>query len=167
MWRCAWLSGVLLALAAAARGESVPDFSLDFALKNATHIVLVDAAGKVTESLRGDLPVGTELPYKAAEKPQAVVVVPGILESKVREVTGRRRVLFLAKDGGGRGLDRRPTSFLPVGALKQEISLATVWIENDECFAIYQWMNPGDGAHLHPLNLTEKRLREEVAAKPK
>jgi hypothetical protein len=153
---------VLLALAGDARAESVPEFSLDYAKEKATHIVVVGKDGKVLESWRGNLKPGEALPFKAAEKPLAVVEVAGLLESKVKAVMGERRVLFLIKDGGGRGFDRRPVTWLPAGYLKPEISLATVWIEEGECFAIYQWMNPGDGAHLHPLNMTEERLRREV-----
>lgn len=153
--------------AAAARAESVPEFSLPYALEKATHIVVVDQAGKVVERWRGNLKVGQELEFKAAEKPQAVVEVPGVLQSKIKQVTGQRRVLFLIKDGGGRGLDRRPTRFVPAGFLKAEIALATIWIEGEECFAIYQWMNPGPGAHLHPLNMTEQQLRAQVKGESK
>lgn len=164
MYRAQTIGLVLLGIAASARAETVPAFSLDYALEKATHIVVVDVAGTVVESWKGNLKTGRELPFKAAEKPQAVVMVPDILESKVKEVTGKRRVLFLIQDGGGRGFDRRPVSFIPAGYLKADISLATVWIENGECFAIYQWINPGPGAHLHPLNMTEERLRKEVAS---
>lgn len=154
-------------LPAIAQAESVPAFELPYALEKATHIVVVDRGGKIVESWRGDLKAGGELPFKAADKPQAVVEIRGLLESKVKQVTGQRRVLFLIKDGGGRGLDRRPTSFIPAGFLKPEIELATVWIEEEECFAIYQWSNPGLGAHLHPLILTEKKLRMQVVGEKK
>jgi len=157
----------LWVLAAVARAESVPEFSLDYALEKATHVVVVDAAGKVVERWKGVMKVGTELPFKAGEKPQPVERVAGILESKVKEVTGKRRVLFLIQDGGGRGLDRRPIRWIPAGFLKPDISLASVWIEEGECFAIYQLMNPGNGAQLLPLNMTEKRLREHVLASEK
>lgn len=162
MIRHALLASLLLAPASAAVAESVPEFSLDYAKEKATHIVVVGKDGKVLESWRGNLKPGATLPFKAADKPLAVVEVARLLESKVKEVTGERRVLFLIKGGGGRGFDRRPVNWLPAGYLKPEISLATVWVEQDECFAIYQWMNPGNGAHLHPLNMTEQRLRKEV-----
>jgi len=151
--------------AAVARAESVPEFSLDYALEKATHIVVVDATGKVVERWKGVIKLGTELPFKAGAKPQPVERVVAFVEPKVKAVTGKLRVLFLIQDGGGRGLDRRPIRWEP--ALKRDISLATVWIEEGECFAIYQWMNPGNGAQLLPLNMTEKRLREVVAASEK
>lgn len=146
-----------------AMAESVPEFSLDYAKEHSTHIVVVDAAGKVLESWRGNLKPGAKLPYKADEKPLGVIEVPGILESKIKEVTGQRRVLFLIFVTPGRGFNLAPPHYKPAGFLKADIALATVWIEKEECFAIYQWMNPGPGAHLHPLNMDEKRLKKELA----
>ena len=153
---------LLIPLAGTLRAENVPSFSLDYANEKATHIVVVDEAGLVLESWRGDLKAGARLHYKASDKALPVVEVPKLLESKIKEVTGKRRVLFLIRTGGGRGLDRAPLSYSPAGYLKPDISLATVWVEKGECFAIYQWINPGPGAHLHPLNMTEERLKKEV-----
>ena len=162
MARLAFPAVLLSLLAGVARAESVPEFSLGYANEKANTIVVVDESGVVLESWRGLLKPGDKLHHKANEKPIAVVEVPKIIESKIKEVTGQRRVLFLIRTGGGRGLDRGPVGYAPAGYLKPNISLATVWVEKGECFAIYQWINPGPGAHLHPLNMSEERLKKEV-----
>jgi hypothetical protein len=153
---------VVFCLARTAASESVAEFSLDYAREKSTDIVVVDAEGKVLESWRGKLNVGEKLPFKADKKPQAVIEVPRLLESKIKEVTGQRRVLFLKFVPPGRGFDLAPPHYRPVSSLKDDISLATVWIEKGECFAIYQHINPGPGAFMHPLSLDEKRLKKDV-----
>jgi len=158
---CCWL-GLLADFAAA---ESVPEFNLDYAKEKANTIVVVDETGLVLESWLGTLKPESKLHYKADEKPRPVVEVPMILESKIKEVSGKRRILFLIRTGGGRGLDRSPIGYAPASFLKPDISLATVWVEKGECFAIYQWRNPGPGAHLHPLNMTEEQLKKAVQEK--
>jgi len=158
---------IVISLAGIAAAESVPGFSLDYAQEKATDIIVVDAEGKVLESWRGKLKVGEKVPFKADKKPQAVVEIPGILESKVKEVTGQRRVLFLKFVKPGRGVYLSPPHYVPVGFLKEDLSFATVWVEKGECFAIYQWHNPGPGAHLHTLSMNEERLKKEVQPKAK
>jgi hypothetical protein len=162
MFRAVTPAILLSLLAGVAWAESVPEFSLDYAKEKANTIVVVDESGTVLESWRGLLKAGDKLHYKAIAKPLAVVEVPKILESKVKEVTGKRRVLFLIRTGGGRGFDLGPIGYAPASYLKPDISLATVWVERGECFAIYQWHNPGPGAQLHPLNMNEERLKKEV-----
>lgn len=147
-----------LGLTASARAESVPSFSLDYAAEKATHIVVVDPDGVVLESWRGDLPKGARVPFTAGRKPLPVVN-PFPKEPRVPDVgsvTGQRRVLFLIR---GRAAD----SWTPAGFLLPEERFATVWVEAGQCFAIYQFTNPGSGARMHPLYLGEQRLKEEVS----
>ena len=147
----------LVALVASARAESVPSFSLDYADEYATHVIVVNADGVVLESWRGDLAKGDKLPYKADKKPLEVVN-PFPREPRdpdVASVTGDRRVLFLIRKKQG-------DAWIPAGYLKPEEQFATVWIEKGQCFAVYQFINPGRGAMMHPLYIDEQRLKEKV-----
>ena len=156
----------LLLVTSSLRAESVPEFSLDYANEHATHIVVVDASGNVLESWRGDLKAGDTVPFPADAKPRAVVEIKDVLVSKVKEVTSRRRVLFLIRDKAKNNADAAVT-FTPAGYLEAKQHFATVWVEADECFAIYQWMNPGPGAHLHTMNLHEAALKKMVTESKK
>jgi hypothetical protein len=129
---------------------------LGYAKEKATHVVVVDASGAVLESWRGDLAKGDKLPFKASEKPTEVVnPSPGQpRDPKVVSVTGNRRVLFLIRGKDGE-------TFTPVSFPNPEERLATVWIEQGQCFAIYQFKNPG-GARMHPVYMDERRLKDEV-----
>jgi hypothetical protein len=151
----------LVLLREVSRAESVPEFSLDHASANATHIVVVDASGTVSESWRGDLGKGERIPFAAAKEPLKVNEprprLPPDERPVVKEVSGKRRVLFLKRAKG-------ETKWTPVGFLKEEEQFATVWIEKGECFAIYQFMNPGNGAQMLPLYMNEEQLRKTVAA---
>jgi hypothetical protein len=155
--RCFLVPVVVLGLTSFAWAEEVPSFSLDYAKGKATHIVVVDSDGVVLESWRGDLAKGDTVPFKADEKPLKVVnpFPKELRDPKVESVTGKRRVLFLIR---GKPAD----SWTPAGFLLPEERFATVWVEDGQCFAIYQFTNPGSGANMHPLYLGEQRLKEEV-----
>ncbi len=157
-------AGVLSALALGAlafpsflRAESVPSFALDYANEHATHVVVVRADGTVLESWRGDLSTGDKLPFKSSgEKLQVVNPLPRLTpEPSVKSVTGQRRVLFLIR--------KKPTDrWTFAGSLSAEERFGTVWIEDGQCFAQYQFMNPGNGAKMHPLYIDERRLKKEL-----
>jgi hypothetical protein len=142
-----------------AQAELVPSFDLSYAKQKATHVVVVDGDGVVLEVWRGDLAKGDKLPFKAGEKPINVVnPLPGEPgDPKVAAVTGSRRVLFLTRGRNGE-------AWTPASFPKPELRLATVWIEEGHCFAIYQFRNPGAGAQMHPLYMEEQGLKDEVLA---
>ncbi len=148
---------MLLGLASSAWAEAVPSFSLVYAQRNATHVVVVDANGVVLESWRGDLVKGDTVPFRATKKPLEVVnpFPKEPRDPKVDSVTGKRRVLFLVRE-------KSSDSWTPCGFLLPEERFATVWVEDGQCFAVYQFTNPGTGAKMHPLYMGEQRLKEEV-----
>jgi hypothetical protein len=155
--RCVRVSVVMLALACPALAEEVPSFSLGYAKQKATHIVVVDSDGTVLESWRGDLVKGAKVPFKAGKAPLRVVnpFPREPRDPKVESVTGKRRVLFLIRT-------KTPDSWRPAGFLRPEERFATVWVEEGQCFAIYQFTNPGSGAQMLPLYMAEQRLKDEV-----
>ena len=152
-----WIFLVTLGLARSAWAETVPSFALEYAKREATHIVVVDSEGGVLESWRGDLAKGAVVPFQATKEPIPVVCPfprePH--EPNVESVTGKRRVLFLIRG-------KTAASWTPAGYLLPEARFATVWIEKGRCFAVYQFENPGRGALMHPLYMDEQRLKEEA-----
>lgn len=147
---------VVAALPAAAWAEIAPQFQLAYANQQATDVVVVDGRGTILETWRGDLVKGEKLPYESDGKNRKVVTfVPGIgPASEVDSVSGDRRVLFLIRpEPGG--------CWKFAGYLSSAEQLGTVWIEKDQCFAIYQLLIPGDTG-MHPLEIDERRLKTKV-----
>ena len=145
-----------------------PSFDVGSSSQLATHIVVVDGKGVVLESWRGDLKKGDQLPFPKGEKPIKVhyhefyptVALPGVKD--VKHVTGNHRVLFLMRSKAEKG-------WTPANINQPDIQLATVWIEDDKAFAIYQPQNPGPKSQMHPLYVTKSGLKkqiEEVLRKP-
>lgn len=146
-----------LALLSSASAELVPSFSFEHASANATHVVVVDAAGNVLESWRGTLAPGEKIDGMPAGKPENVVnSFPGdSRDPAIAAVTGNRRVLFLTRSEDGK-------SWIAASEPEPDPRLATVWIEQDQCFAVYQLHNPGSGAQMLPLHLDEATLKARV-----
>jgi len=154
-----------LCLAPLAQAEILPSFSLEYASKHASDVVLVED-GKVLENWKGDIKPGTQL-YPAGHRGAALKVRYGFgavdeervnVElkrrglKKVDAVTGKRMVYFRP--------DEKSDSF-ESRQLATDPAYHTVWIEQGQAFAIIQWINPGP-ADLRPLDLTEGELKGAV-----
>jgi hypothetical protein len=146
-----------LALLSSASAELVPSFSLDYSLANATHIVVIDAEARVVECWRGTLAPGEKIDGAPVGRPENVVnpFPRDAREPAVLAVTGNRRVLFLARSKDG-------ASWIAASEPEHDPRLATVWIEKAQCFAVYQFRNPGSGAQVLPLDLDEATLKARV-----
>jgi len=153
----AFASVAWLALLSSASAELVPSFSLEYSSMNATHVVVVDAAGNVLESWRGNLAPGERIDGAPAGRRENVInPFPGeTRDPAIVAVTGNRRVLFLTRSQDG-------TSWVAASEPQHDPRLATVWIEKDHCFAVYQFHNPGSGAQMLPLYLDEATLKARV-----
>ena len=146
-----------LAMLSSSAAESVPSFSLEYSAANATHVVVVDAAGTVLESWRGDVAPGKTIDGAVAGRPETVAdpFPRDGRKPNVAAITGARRVLFLTRSQGGR-------AFLGASQPDHVLRLATVWIEENQCFAVYQLHNPGSGAQMLPLQCDEATLKATV-----
>jgi hypothetical protein len=167
------LVSILLSLfaTAGAHAEIAASFDLDIVAWRATHVVVVDAKGVVTESWKGDLPVGSKIPTDAWKFPTNETIYYGYFEKEpipanaivpadgARRVTSTRRVFFLVRVGEGEV--EVAESWKPVEQFGSSMSVSVAWIDNDQSFAIQQWMNPGP-ALMRPLSLTEAELKGEV-----
>jgi hypothetical protein len=148
------------------RAELSPSFDLGYSAKHATHIVVVNGKGAILESWRGDLAAGKRVPFLAKQEAIKVdyhVDYPVEPFEDVKSVTGNRRVLFLIRS-------KSPETWIPANVNEPDMSLATVWIEQGQGFAIYQFRNPGPGAKMHPLYLDEAALKKqtrEIAKAPR
>src|SRR5262245_35358890 len=112
------ISAVCLTLAlveTVAYSETLPSFNSIYSTWEASHIVVIDAAGVVQESWKGDLAKGESLPIDAWMLPGKQKVHHGwpgetredkLPEGAVREVSGKRRVVFLIRDPGKRGAEK-------------------------------------------------------------
>jgi hypothetical protein len=146
-----------LALLSSASAELVPSFSLDYSSANATHVVVVDTEARVLECWRGTLAPGEKIVGVPAGRRENVVhrFPRDARESAIVAVTGNRRVLFLTRSNDG-------TSWVAASEPEHDPRLATVWIEKGQCFAVYQWRNPGPGAQMLPLDFDEATLKVRV-----
>jgi hypothetical protein len=155
----------------AAQAELWPSFDLGYSAKHATHVVVVNAEGVVLESWRGDLISGTKLPFPAKSDPIPVDYIASFqvtdeadiefeaVKKTVKSVTGNRRVLFLIRS---KNQDENLEAWFPANINEPDIKLATAWIEQGQGFAIYQCINPGPPAKMHPLYLSEATIKKQV-----
>lgn len=128
---------------AAARAEILPTFSGGRCETAATHVVVVDPAGKVLESWRGDLKPGDLLPVKEFHLPLAGVEFNFFREGAApQKLSGDRRALFLIRgvpyfDRGHQVGGWSPANWMG------EWNVSALWLEAGNAYGLEQWMNPG------------------------
>lgn len=99
----------------------------------ATHIVIIDEAGSVQESLKGDLSPGSQIPLEQLKMPTQQEIdeaLQGHFGAKIRP-SNKRRILFLIK---------ADSKWKPA-ASGMNISMA--WQEKEAIYGFRQVMNPG------------------------
>ena len=162
MSRPIFLSVVLLlsSLSTAAFAAILPSFNLDYSAWKAIDVVVVDESGVVLEVWKGSLKPKTVLPVKQWKMTTAADVDydrlgedPSKLEAdRIKRVTGKRRVVFMTRDGNGANWKG--------ASLFSDWDAATLWVEGDQAFAKQQWINPGPSL-IRPY-LTETEVYDEV-----
>jgi hypothetical protein len=145
-----------------ARAESHPTFDGGDCNGHATHVLVVNKAGKVLEVWRGECKIGTQLPLEDFKiKPEHDLKSPLDKEATGRG-SGNRMVLFLTTNGPkyGRGLVVQGWAAADRCA---DFSASTVWIEDGKTYTLTQFSNPGSlymAAH-HPEE-AEAKLKATV-----
>lgn len=167
-------------LAGSARGGVRPNFSLDNAAWDATHIVVVEIVApgtfKVLESWKGDLPAGSRLiipPLKPAATAHPIAEYPrgaaeaiqkGFAEQYPRQPAGAKMILFFTAEtvtpvAGKTGRAARPQLKSPDFPGNPRASVA--WVEGAELWCFVQPENPGPSV-LTPCGEVEAAQRRVV-----
>lgn len=158
-------------IAGSAHAETHPEFDFDGSAWRATHVVVVDAAGMVIESWKGDLASGVEIPTEQWKHPGHDTVYYGDSETEpvpldvkvpadaVRRTTGARRVFFLKRRELG-DIAESATWQLPGNHGVTSESVA--WVENGQVLVLrYRQDFPGPPM-MRPLSLTERQMKAKV-----
>jgi len=172
MQRHACLIAIAIAfVAGTAQAEVQPDFDFFTSTWRATHVVVVDSAGVVIESWKGDLASGAKIPTEQWKLPEKETVYYGDSErepvpeyvklpaSAVLRTTGARRVFFLKRRDAGGIADA--ATWQPPGIFGA-ISESVAWVENGQVFVLrYREIHPGPPM-MRPLRLTESQMKAKV-----
>ena len=159
MSRSMLVLAVLLGAPALARSEILPTFAMGHCEVRASHVVVVDDAGKVLESWRGDLKPGDVLPVADFHlKTIPPVGRFGKVEGTPEKITGKRMILFLKRGETkfGRGL--------VVGSWAAAnwyggFDISTAWVEGGHVFVVEQFVNPGPAELVHQGTEAEFKKR--------
>jgi hypothetical protein len=136
--------GFLLGLSPSANAFLRLSFDLHRCNTGASHVVVVDSKGKVLESWRGDMNVGSEFPLKdckLALKQPIWTLVSKLKGESAGEVTGNRLILFLRKGNSTSGRGLTVAGYAAADSDDFEISVA--WVENGKTYSLRQVKNPG------------------------
>lgn len=148
------LSTVLLLLTTGQVDAGIREsFRVDQCSWLATHIVIVDEAGSVLESLKGDLSPGFRIPLEQLKMPtlqELDEALRGPFGAKIRP-SNTRRILFLIK---------ADSKWKPA-ASGMNISMA--WQEKEVMYGLLQVMNPGPLC-LVQLEENDKRFYQIIKA---
>lgn len=172
MHRHSCLIAIAIALVAgSAQAEVHPDFDFTTSAWRATHVVVVDSAGVVIESWKGDLASGAKIPTEQWKHPEADTVYYGDSETEpvpedvklpadaVRRITGARRVFFLKRADAG-DISDPATWQLP--GIHGVMSESVAWVENGQVFVLRYRMDYPGPPMMRPLRLTEADVKEKV-----
>lgn len=135
MWhRYATLAFVLLLFVTEQAVAGIrPSFSVDHCAWTATHIVVINEAGSVLESLKGDLSPGFLVPLDQLKIPTQEEIDQALKHHFAAKIkpSNKRRILFLIKENE----KWKPTSY--------EMNISMAWQEEDVMFGFRQLSNPG------------------------
>lgn len=159
---------LMVVVATDARAAFRATYSTDICGCRATHIVVIDDTGKVLESWRGDLAVGTSVPLKEFKirlehKVEQKVSLDGKELPKLPDkISGKRLVVFLRK-GTPRltANNPNPTVDWDGGHWCGHFEPSTVWIENGLVFSLRQLFSTVGPLRMTYLS-TEPELRKEL-----
>jgi hypothetical protein len=139
---------VLVGFAPDVRAELLPEFSLGDCAWNATHILVVDAAGKVVEAWKGDAKVGDAIPLDKLRLPvEQPVWGEGFARAadKAPKLKAERLVLFLRE---GKPDKRYPSGWRPArrfdGLFPGMFDISAAWVADGKAYTMQQLSNPGD-----------------------
>lgn len=124
---------LLLFIAGRTEAGILQDFSVNHCAWMATHIVVIDEAGSVLESLKGNLPPGFRVPLDQLKMPTQKEIDQALQSRYAAKVkpSSKRRILFLIKENE----KWKPASI--------EMKISMAWQEEDAIFGFQQIMNPG------------------------
>lgn len=146
------LSTVVLLLAAGQVDAGIrASFGVDNCSWTATHIVVIDEAGSVLESLKGDLSQGYRIPLEQLKMPtlqEMDEALQGHFEPKARP-SNKRRILFLIKEN---------SKWKPAA---REMNISMAWQEKEALYGFKQMFNPGPLC-LVVLEEKEKRFYQII-----
>lgn len=122
-------------------------FSLSQSSWTATHIVIIDEAGSVQESLKGDLSPGFRIPLEQLKMPtqQEMDEAPRGSFGAKSKLSNKRRILFLIKEN---------SKWKPAAT---EMNISMAWHEKEALYGFKQVFNPGPLC-LVVLEETDKRF---------
>jgi hypothetical protein len=159
MSRVMFVLVAVFAAPALARAEILPTFAMGHCEVRASHVVVVDDAGKVLESWRGDLRPGDVLPVADFHLKAPPVSRFGKVEGAPEKISGKRMILFLTRGEPkfGRGL--------VVGSWTGanwfgNFDISTAWVEGGHVFVAEQFINPGPVELSHQG--TEAEFKKQI-----
>src|SRR5262249_11283912 len=143
MTRATLVLAALFAAPSLLRSEILPTFSMGHNEKEASHIVVVNDAGKVLESWRGDLKPGDVLPIAEFHlKPALPIGKFGRKEGAPEKMSGKRMVLFLKRGGSKYGRGPVVGNWASPNFMGG-FDVATLWIEDGRAVAGEPVIYPG------------------------
>lgn len=148
------LCAMLFGFAPQLRAETLPEFRLDECAWHATHILVVDAAGKVVEVWKGDAKIGDVIPLDQLRLPveQPVFGKDGFRAAdRAPKLKAERLILFLQRDETDK---RFSTGWRPARRIAL-FDISAAWVADGKAYTMQQFSNPGD-LMLHEEGTVEK-----------